>query len=317
MSIKITGTGSALPLRVVDNHELARYVDTSDEWIRTRTGIRSRHWAEKETTVSLGAQAAERALQNAGISPGQVDIILAATGSAEQIFPNISCEIQARIGAVSAACLDLGAACTGFAAALQMAAGQLEAGMAETVLVVAAECMSRLVDPADRSTSILFGDGAGAAVLQKAGGSGEHQSVFLLKADGTQGGALTCGSGRGTGMYGAYMQMDGRAIYQFAVKTVPELLEELMEKSGCCAQEIDFFLLHQANRRMIESIARHMKQPVEKFPMNLMETGNMSSASIPVLLDMMNRSGKLKRGMKLIMAAFGAGLTWGGAYLEW
>lgn len=318
MYAKIIGTGSALPEKVVDNFEIAKHVDTSDEWIRERTGIGARHIAVKDTAASLAVKAAKAAIENAGIAPEDIDMILVATGTAEQLFPCVACEVQAMTGAKRAACFDLNAACSGFVTAYQMAVGQMAAGFIGTALVIGTECLSNVVDWTDRSTCILFGDGAGAAVVQAI--QGESKPLpFLLGADGTKGEALTCHSGVGVekGSYGKFIQMDGRRIYQFAVRKVPETIEQILERSGYEPDEISYFVIHQANRRIIESIAKHLGQPLEKFPMNLEKTGNISSASIPVLLDEMNRDGMLVRGMKIVMVGFGAGLTWGGTCLEW
>lgn len=312
----IIGTGAAFPERYVTNEELAARVDTSDEWIRSRTGIASRCIVEKETAVSLAVEAARKALENSSVLPEEIDLIITATGSSEQIFPCTACEVQAQIGAVSAGCFDLNAACTGFVSAYQMAVGQLRAGLAKNVLIIGTEALSHLVDWDDRSTCILFGDGAGAVLVTTDGADATSDNLgFILRADGTLGNALTCSSGIVPG--NSTIQMDGRAIYQFAVKKVPEMIQELLRQNHLVADDIDYYILHQANSRIIDSIAKHLEQPEEKFPRNLMNHGNISSASIPVLLDQLNREGKLKKGMKIVLAAFGAGLTWGGTIITW
>lgn len=318
--IKITGTGSALPEKVADNNWIAQYADTSDAWIQERTGIRQRHIAENETVAELAVKAAEAALENAAVSPEEIDLILVATGSSEQLYPCIACEVQAALGAVYAAGFDLNAACSGFITAYQTAYGYMKAGLAKTVLIIGAECLSKLVDWTDRGTCILFGDGAGAVILQEQTAAERKQEpVCVLHADGSKGQVLTCNSGRknGTSPYGEFMQMDGRAIYQFAVRKVPEVISEVLEKAGKQPEDVDYFILHQANKRIIESISTRLKQPMEKFPTNIELHGNISSACIPVLLDEMNRAGKLKPGMKMVLAGFGAGLTWGSIYTEW
>lgn len=318
MFAKITGTGSCLPKKVVDNFELAKTVDTSDEWIQTRTGIKARHVAKEETVVSLSIAAAKDAIDDAGIKPEEIDMIIVSTVSSEQLLPCAACEVQAAVGAENAACFDLNSACTGFITAYQMVAAQMKAGLIKTALIIGAECLSNLMDWTDRGTCILFGDGAGAAIVQ-AKGEGEFQIPARLHANGNKGSVLTCNAGVGEqkAPYGSYVQMDGREIYKFAVKQVPKIIWEVLELVSMETEQIDYFILHQANKRIISSIAKHMHQDVEKFPMNMMSYGNMSSASIPVLLDELNKQGKLKPGMKLIMAGFGAGLTWGGCYLEW
>lgn len=317
MYAKITGTGSYLPDHLMDNFELSEMVDTSDEWIQSRTGIKARHIAEQDTVVSMAVSAAKEAIRNAGIEPAGIDLVIVSSVSAEQILPCAACEVQAAIGADNAAAFDLNAACTGFISAYQVAAAQMKAGLIRTALVIGSECLSNLIDWTDRGTCILFGDGAGAAVITCQ--DSNIEVPFVLHSDGAKGAALSCSSGFGAekSPYGNHIFMDGRAIYKFAVKQIPQLIHEILEQSGRSVEEIDLFLLHQANERIITSIAKHLQQDISKFPMNLQENGNISSASIPVLLDDLNRQGKLKPGMKLIVAGFGAGLTWGGIYLEW
>lgn len=355
---QIIGTGSAMPEQVVDNHMLTNFMETSDEWIRERTGIISRHVASKETVSELAARAAKRAVENAGIAPEEIGLIIVATSTAEKLYPCVACEIQKHVGAVNAGCFDLNAACSGFLSAYQMAIGQLRMGSVKAALLVGAEVLSHVTKGDDRGTAILFGDGAGAIVLANVEDSEERSSLirektaFIMGADGSRSKALTCTSGvkktDGTSLYemvnqkrnlqaakqvkqhandeqksdelnlmDGFIEMDGRGIYQFAVKQVPETIRGLLKMSQQSADEIDLYLLHQANQRIIESIARHLKQPMEKFPVILNDHGNMSAACIPVLLDELNRSKKLKRGMKLAMAGFGAGLTWAGATLIW
>ena len=319
MFVKIAGTGSVLPERVVDNFEIARMVDTSDEWIQTRTGIRTRHIAGKETVASMAAEAAKRAIEDAGISPEEIELIIVSTVSAEQSLPCVACEVQKEIGAVRAAAFDLNSACSGFITGYQMAAGQMKAGLAKTALVIGSECLSNYVDWSDRGTCILFGDGAGAAILRADGAPEELEIPSVLHADGSKGDSLTCSLGHGKDKvpYDEYYRMDGRAIFKFAVRKVPEVIREVLSLSGHSVEEIDYFVLHQANRRIIEAIAKRLRQDEGKFPMNIMDNGNISSACIPMLLDDMNRKGLLKPGTKLVLAGFGAGLTWGGFYLEW
>jgi 3-oxoacyl-[acyl-carrier-protein] synthase-3 len=317
MFAKIAGTGSYLPKKLVDNNELSKTVDTSDEWIRTRTGVCSRHIAEDDTVVSMSIAAAKDAIKDAGIVPEAIEMIIVSTVSSEQLLPCAACEVQAAIGATNAACFDLNAACAGFISAYQVVAAQMKAGMIKTALIIGAECLSNIVDWTDRGTCILFGDGAGAAIVTCK--DENIQIPAVLQADGSKGAVLSCNSGIGNDKapYGKYVAMDGREIYKFAVKQVPKVIHQILDQAGHEADEIDYFILHQANKRIIESIAKHLHQDINKFPMNMMENGNMSSASIPVLLDQLNKEGKLKPGMKIIIAGFGAGLTWGGCYLEW
>ena len=319
MFVKIAGTGSFLPERVVDKFEIARMVDTSDEWIQTRTGIRTRHIATDETVAGMATEAAKRAVENAGITPEEIDLIIVSTVSAEQSLPCVACEVQKALGAKGAAALDVNSACSGFITGYQMAAGQIKAGLAKTALVIGSECLSNYVDWTDRGTCILFGDGAGAAILKADCAPEDLRIPCVLHADGSKGDSLTCSLGHGKNKvpYDEYYRMDGRAIFKFAVKKVPEVIHEVLDLSGHTVEEIDYFILHQANKRIIDAIAKRLRQDESKFPMNIMDNGNISSACIPMLLDDMNRKGLLKPGMKLVLAGFGAGLTWGGFYLEW
>ena len=318
---KICGTGSYVPEKTVSNDDLAKIVDTSDEWIRERTGVARRHIAEQDTVVSMGAKAAEKALENAGISPEEVDLILVGTSTSNVIFPSAACSIQKEIGAVHAAGLDVSAACTGFLSVYQIGQAYIQSGMAKTVLLIGAECLSRLVNWKDRGTCILFGDGAGAAVLQADETASCLQTV--LHSDGAKGWTLTCDSRHKEGDKdlsqdpSTYIQMDGREVFKFALTKVPEAVREVLEKAEISADYISWFLLHQANIRIIEGVAKRLRIGMERFPSNMEEYGNTSAASIPILLDEMNRSGKLERGQKLVMSGFGAGLTWGACVFEW
>lgn len=325
---KIIGTGSYIPEKVLDNHDLAKMVETSDEWIRERTGVARRHVVEEETTVSMAAEAAKRAMEDGKIRPEEIDLIILATISSNLITPSAACAVQKEIGAVNATCFDLSAACTGFVFGYQTAQAYIASGMCKTALVIGSEALSNLTDWTDRTTCILFGDGAGAAVLQAQEGSG-YPSV--THSDGAKGDALLCES-RHSHVFerallsgeipqdvkkATYLSMDGREVFQFAVRKVPEVIQELLEKAGLTESEIDWFALHQANRRIVEAVAKRLKSPIEKFPMNMKEYGNTSGASIPILLDEMNRKHMLQRGQKIILAGFGAGLSWGAVLLEW
>lgn len=304
---KICGTGSYVPEEYLDNDDLSQMVDTSDEWIRERTGIVKRHIAKEETTVSMAAKAAKKALESAGVQPEEIDLLLVSTISSNVILPCTACEVQKEIHAVHATCFDLNAACTGFLFAYNTAQAYIANGMSKNALVIGAESLSNLVDWEDRGTCILFGDGAGAAVLRAE--SGEMYAA-VTHSDGEKGDALTCDMG-------AFMKMDGQEVFKFAVRQVPACITEVLQKNNLSVDDIDYFILHQANRRIVEAVARRMKVDVEKFPMNLQEYGNTSSASIPLLLDELSRQGKLKKGQKLIFAGFGAGLSWGASILEW
>lgn len=304
---KICGTGSYVPEEYLDNDDLSQMVDTSDEWIRERTGIGKRHIAKEETTVSMAVKAAKKALESAGVQPAEIDLLIVSTISSNVILPCTACEVQKEIQAIHATCFDLNAACTGFLFAYNTAQAYIANGMSKNALVIGAESLSNLVDWEDRGTCILFGDGAGAAVLRAE--SGEMYAA-VTHSDGEKGDALTCDMG-------AFMKMDGQEVFKFAVRQVPACITEVLQKNNLSVDDIDYFILHQANRRIVEAVARRMKVDVEKFPMNLQEYGNTSSASIPLLLDELSRQGKLKKGQKLIFAGFGAGLSWGASILEW
>ncbi len=321
MSIRILGTGSALPKRRVTNEELTGMVDTSDQWIRERTGIGSRYVSTGETVADLGARACCLALENAGKSAGEVELLLAATCSPEDAAPCEACQIQAKIGAAGAVAFDLNAACAGFLFALHTAWAYVEAGIYTNALVVGSEVLSKLVDWDDRGSCILFGDGAGAVYVEKCQEGG--LMGFVQHSDGSQGEALCC---RGRQLDNAffrqtpergYLQMDGRRIFSFAVRQIPTTISEALGKAGLEAEDVDLFLLHQANRRILEGIAGRLDADLGRFPMNLDQVGNTSSASIPLLLDGLNRQGRLHRGMILVLSGFGAGLTCGAGIWKW
>ncbi len=302
------------------NDDLSKIVETNDEWIRSRTGIRERRIATEDGTSDMAAKAAARAIEHAAILPEEIDLILLATSSPDSCFPNGACEVQAKLGAVNAACYDISAACTGFVFALSTAHAFISAGIYKTALVIGADVLSKLIDWTDRGTCVLFGDGAGAAVVRA-----DETGILGLNmhSNGEKGGVLTCGSrSNGNFLLGrkpelGYMTMDGQEVFKFAVKKVPECMNEVLRETGYTTQDIDHFVVHQANFRIIESIAKRLKVDVDKFPANMERYGNTSGASVPILLDELNRKGQLKRGEKMILSGFGAGLTWGAILLEW
>ncbi len=315
----ICGTGSCVPGRTLDNHDIAELVDTSDEWIRERTGIVRRRVIEDETTVTMAAEAGARALKDAGMAPEELDLIVVATFSSNVALPCTACEVQRILGAVNAVCFDLNAACSGFIFAYNTAVGHLLGGMCRTALIIGSESLSTLTNWKDRGTCILFGDGAGAAVLRARDGI-PYRAV--AHSDGGKGSALICRTGnvknrKEQAAEDLYMQMDGRSVFQFAVKKVPEAIHEVLEANGLKVEDIDYFILHQANQRIVEAVARRMGIEIGKFPMNLQEYGNTSSASIPILLDELRRNGTLRPGQKLVIAGFGAGLSWGADIIDW
>lgn len=332
-TIRITGTGSALPGRIVTNKELEQMVETSDEWIRERTGIAERHVSVGETVVTLASEAAHKALEQAGKTAEEIDLILVATCSPEQYLPCCACQVQAAIGAVNALAFDVNAACSGFLFALNTADAYLRTGLAENALVIGSEVLSKLVDWTDRGSCILFGDGAGAVVVERC----EASPGILgraLHSDGTGGGVLQCGARELTTPYARtsaaktdqkqqtddrehYIQMDGQEVYRFATRRVPQCIEEALADAGLAVPDIDLFVLHQANARIIDAVAKRLHADREKFPTNLERVGNLSSASIPVLLDELHRQGKLHRGDRIVLAGFGAGLTIGACVMTW
>lgn len=308
--MKILGTGSAFPERVVTNHDLAKIVDTSDEWITSRTGIEKRRISTGEKASELAGRAAEEALESAGVKPEEIDLILLATMSGEQIMPNLAAVVQQKIGAVNATCFDINAACSGFLYALNTANAYLRSHMYRKILVIGAETLSRLVDWEDRSTCVLFGDGAGAVVVTE----DEKKYVAVSGSDGERGEVLTAGRMEEEQL--SMIRMNGQEVFKFAVKTVPEAIHQLLDKAGVAIEEVDCFLLHQANVRIIASVAKRLEVAMDKMPVNLNRYGNTSAASIPILLDEVWKSGKVKEGQKIVLAGFGGGLTWGAAYLE-
>ncbi len=327
MNIRIKGTGSAVPKKKVTNDDLSKLMDTSDEWIRSRTGIESRHLAVEETTTSLSVEAAEKALKSAGISVEEIDIIVAATVTPDKFFPNLSCEVQSALGAKNAVAFDLSAACSGFIFALDTVTMYLQNGMYKNALIIGAETLSKIMDWNDRSTCVLFGDGAGAAVVcaEESDVADAPRGVLAMEmgSDGAKGMVLNCSNRPVNNPFVQndtaldYTSMNGQEVYKFAVRTVPEAIERVLEKAGLKVEDIDLFLLHQANYRIIEGVSKRLKQPMEKFPTNLQEYGNISAASVAILLDNVNNHGMIKSGSKIVLAGFGAGLTWGATVLEW
>lgn len=323
MAIRIIGTGSYLPKKVADNHFLSTIVDTDDEWIRQRTGIKERHLSNgKEGTTYMATHAAEAALENAGITADELDMIIVATVSADTHVPSTSCQVQGAIGAIRATCFDLNAACSGFLFAMNTAYAYIEMGMAKTILIIGAETLSREVDWSDRSSCILFGDGAGAAIMRQEEGKG-GLIASVTGSDGSQGDVLTC---KGRGIQNPfhqskrkkdYLRMEGQAVFRFAVTMVPRCIKQILKKTGYDTEDIKFFVLHQANVRILELIAKRLKVDIDKFPMNLDRYGNTSSASIPILLDELNRNNLLEPGDKIVLSGFGGGLTWGAVLIEW
>lgn len=320
MTIRIMGTGSYLPENIVTNDDLAKIMDTSDEWIASRTGIRARHLVKEETTAQMSAEAAKKALDEAGMKAEDLDLIIVGTLSGDYVTPSTACEVQAILGAEKAVAFDINAACSGFMFAMNTAYAYIHSGIYQNALVIGAETLSKLMDWNDRSTCVLFGDGAGAAVVRADITGLLH---FTQGADGSKGMVLSCrgrmnnnplvkNSGKPD-----YVSMDGQEVYKFAVSTVPASIQKVLEEADLEVTDIKYFLLHQANIRIIQSVAKRLKADMNKFPTTLEYCGNISAGSVPILLDEVHKKGMLQRGDKLVMAGFGAGLTWSAAVIEW
>lgn len=309
--LRIAATGRALPSRVVTNEDMAKIVDTSDAWIVSRTGIRQRRFCEGESSADLAARAARQAMERAGIGPEQVCAVVVCTVSPDSLAPSMGCLVQKRLGLPeSAACFDLNVGCTGFVYGLQVVRGLLMQDGRKYALLIGAEALSRITDFTDRATCVLFGDGAGCAAValddarpyySSLGARGDEEALYV----------------EGPGGCPPHIHMDGQAVFRFAVEAVPRCVRDLLDQAGLEPGDVDWYVPHQANRRIIQSAAKRLKVPEERFYQNMERYGNTSAASIPIALDEMARLGLLKPGQKVVLVGFGAGLTWGGALLEW
>lgn len=323
--MEVAGTGKYLPDRVVTNLELERLVDTSDEWIHERTGIRERRIADPAMgAAEMGANAARLALCNAGIEPEAVDLILVSTATPDRLLPSTATDVQLQLGATRAAAMDLSAACSGFLYGLSMAEGYLASGRGDVAVVVATEKMSAIVDWHDRSTCVLFGDGAGAVVLRRSDGTRGMLSSFM-RSDGAlaellwrpAGGALVPMNEQVLEAGDHLVRMAGREVFKSAVRSMAEASDEALRRAGVTAADIDLVVPHQANMRIIEATARYAGIPMEKVFVNVDRYGNMSSATIPVALDEALEEGRIEAGSLILMVAFGAGLTWASSVHRW
>ncbi len=326
---RIIGTGSYVPPDILTNDNLSEMVDTSDEWIRTRTGICNRHIAKDMDNADMAYNAARNAVEDARIEASKIGLIIVATSTPDYAFPNQASLVQSKLKAVNAMCFDVSAACSGFITALDIAASMLKAGSYKYALVIGSEKMSEIVNWKDRSVCVLFGDGAGAVVLKAVDNNTEdvtgdlvgHERGIIdsnIYNDGTGASVLTGGRRFSDSCStDIFIHMDGQEVFKFAVKSVPTAIETLLHNNNMDINDVDKFILHQANVRIIESVAKRLKADKDKFPVNLNEYGNTSSASIPILLDELNRNGSLKQGEKLVLAGFGAGLSWGSILLVW
>ncbi len=318
---RIAGTGSYLPEKVVTNHDLAKTVNTSDEWIQERTGIKRRHIAgDDETTSSIGLEAARRAMQAADVSAEDIDLIIVGTTTPDKIFPSTACIIQRQLGVSPGPAFDVQAVCSGFVYGIDVADRYLKTGGATTVLVIGSETLSRIVNWEDRNTAVLFGDGAGAVVLQKSDEPGILATH--IHADGQYEELLQvrCGVSVGydkTRAGQAYIEMNGNAVFRRAVATFDNIARETVADLGGNLSDIDWFVPHQANMRIIKAAAKRLGIPMERVIATVDEHANTSGASIPLALDLAIRDGRIKRGQTLLFAAFGAGFTWGSTMLKY
>lgn len=318
---RIAGVGSYLPEKVVTNHDLAKTMDTSDEWIRERTGIKRRHIAgDNETTSTMGVEAAKRAMASAGVGAEDIDLIVLGTATPDKIFPSTACIIQRQLGVKGCPAFDVHAACSGFLYGLDLADRYIKTGGARTALVIGSETLSRITNWEDRGTAVLFGDGAGAVVLQ----ADEEPGILSthIHADGEYEELLQVKQGVSVGFDvtkagEAYISMEGNAVFRRAVATFDNIARETVADLDGHLDDIDWFIPHQANMRIIKAAAKKLQMPMERVIATVDEHANTSGASIPLAMDLAIRDGRIKRGQTLLLAAFGAGFTWGSAMLRY
>ena len=323
MGVAVKGTGRALPEKVLTNFDLEKMVDTTDEWITVRTGMKERHIGEKESVAYLAHKACVAALENAGKRAEDVELIIVATCTTEMLLPCTGCRIQNMLGAKDAIAFDINAACGGFLFALSTAYHYIKAGTCKNALVVGSEVLSEIIDWTDRGTCVLFGDGAGAVYVEDCDDEAGVISTFQ-GSNGMLGDILYC---RGRQVKAEtepeinsdnlLVHMKGSEVYKFAVRQVPVCIRKALDKASWDVSDVDMFLLHQANKRIIESVAKTLKADSDRFPTNMDRIGNTSSASIPILLDELNMDGAIKKGQKLVLSGFGAGMTFGALTMVW
>lgn len=318
----IRGVGAHLPKRIVTNDDLAKIVDTSDQWIRERSGIVQRHIAdEKEMTSELGAAAAKQALIRAGIDPIDIDLIVCATATPDRTFPATAVRIQNMLGVTKGAAFDVQAVCSGFVYALTIADNFLKTGQSKRALVIGAETFSRILDWSDRSTCVLFGDGAGAVVLeaQPQHGTREDRGVIatMIRSDGRYEDLLYVDGGPGSTKTVGHLRMNGREVFRHAIQKIYGVIEEMLVETGYAADEIDLFIPHQANKRILDGIVKKLGVSPEKIVMTLDKHGNTSAASIPLALNDAFESHRVKEGSLILMEAMGGGFTWGAVLARW
>ncbi|MDX8414693.1 beta-ketoacyl-ACP synthase III [Intestinicryptomonas porci] len=326
-SIIIAGTGSYLPEKIITNHDIAKTVDTSDEWVYTRSGIKERRIAKSEEAASdMALISAKRAIENAKLKPEDIDLVIVTTVTPDMMFPSTACILQAKLGIRNnIPCFDIEAACSGFVYGVEVASKMMKSGYYKNALVVSSEKLSGILDWQDRNTCVLFGDGSGAVVLS----TSEEKDVGILDtvlgADGSDtatlklpaGGSLMPASKETVENRQHFIQMNGREVFKHAVKIMGEKSFEVIERYGITPNEISLLIPHQANTRIIESVAKRLKLPMEKVFVNIEKYGNTSSASIPIALDEALKAGKIKKGDYILFVAFGAGLTWGATLVKW
>jgi 3-oxoacyl-[acyl-carrier-protein] synthase-3 len=318
----VRGIGSYLPAKAVTNNDLAAIVDTSDEWIVERTGIRQRHIAaEGETTCDLAVAAARAALDNAGMSAADIDLIVLATSTPDNTFPATATSVQAALGMTHGAAFDVQAVCSGFVYALSVADAMLKAGTAERALVIGAETFSRILDWSDRTTCVLFGDGAGALVLEAQEGEGtlDDRGVLATKlhSDGRYKDKLYVDGGPSSTKTVGYLRMEGREVFKHAVVNIASVMAETLEMVGMSADQVDWVVPHQANKRILDSTAKRFGISEDKVVLTVDRHGNTSAASIPLALDVAVKDGRIKKGDVILMEAMGGGFTWGAALVRW
>jgi 3-oxoacyl-[acyl-carrier-protein] synthase-3 len=318
---RIIGTGGYLPEKILTNRDLEKIVDTTDQWIQERTGIKKRHIAQDgETTCDLAEQAARRAMEAAGKGPEDIDLIVLATTTPDQVFPSTACLLQSRLDIHGCAAFDVQAVCTGFVYAMGVADNFIKAGSAKCALVVGAETFSRILNWEDRGTCVLFGDGAGAVILEKSDEPGVLSTH--LHADGDYANMLHVPDGVSKGYdvtqrNGAFVEMKGNEVFKMAVNTLGRIVDETLAKNGLKKSDIDWLVPHQANIRIIQATARKLRMPMENVVVTVAEHGNTSAASVPLALDVAVREGRIRRGEIVLLEAFGGGFTWGSVLLKY
>ena len=313
---EIIGTGSYLPEKILTNDDLSKLVDTSDEWIYTRTGIKARHIAsDDEVTSDLAVKAIQNALADANVKAEEVDLLVIATITPDLVFPSTACIVQKKLGLKNAVAFDVQAACSGFVYGLTMADAMIKAGQYKTAVVVGVETLSRIMDWNDRTTCVLFGDGAGAAVLRAT----EEKTGILsysIKSDGDYVDILKATGGPSATKSSGYILMEGKDVFKLAVSRMPEISKEVVEKAGYTIADVDCFIPHQANIRIIDAALKNLDIPEEKVVKSIETHGNISSACIPLALDIARKKGQLKKGDRVLLTAMGAGFTWGSIFLK-